>query len=115
MNPRRLAVALIVSAQWLGTSLWFSPNSASSDLMAAWSIGPAQFAVLIAATQSGFIVGTLWLAYSGWADRYSTSRVFATSCVIGALFNWAFSSAFIAFDAGVVLRFAVGVCLAALG
>ena len=114
MNPRRLAVALIVSAQWLGTSLWFSPNSAADDLMAAWSIGPAQFAWLIAATQAGFISGTLWLAYSGWADRYPTSCVFATACVTGALFNGAFSSALIGFESGVVLRFAVGVCLAGI-
>ena len=114
MNPRRLAVALIVSAQWLGTSLWFSPNSAADDLMAAWSIGPAQFAWLIAATQAGFITGTLWLAYSGWADRYPTSCVFATACVTGALFNGAFSSALIGFESGVVLRFAVGVCLAGI-
>ena len=69
MIQRRWAVALIVSAQWLGTSLWFSPNSAADDLMLAWQIGPAQFAWLIAATQSGFIAGTLWLAYSGWTFR----------------------------------------------
>ena len=35
MNQLRWAVALIVSAQWLGTSLWFSPNSAADDLSSA--------------------------------------------------------------------------------
>ncbi len=114
MNQRRWAVALIVSAQWLGTSLWFSPNSAGDDLMAAWRIGPAQFAWLIAATQSGFIAGTLWLAYSGWADRYSTSRIFAMACVSGALFNGAFSAGWIGFASGFALRFVVGVCLAGI-
>jgi MFS family permease len=114
MNQRRWAVALIVLAQWLGTSLWFSPNSAADDLMAAWHIGPAQFAWLIAATQSGFIAGTLWLAYSGWADRYSTSRIFAMACVSGALVNTAFSGGWIGFESGLVLRFAVGVCLAGI-
>ena len=114
MNQQRWAVALIVSAQWLGTSLWFSPNSAADDLMAAWLIGPAQFAWLIAATQSGFIAGTLWLAYSGWADRYSTSRIFAMACVSGALINAAFSMGWIGFESGLVLRFAVGVCLAGI-
>ena len=114
MSQRRWAVALIVSAQWLGTSLWFSPNSAADDLMAAWNIGPAQFAWLIAATQSGFIAGTLWLAYSGWADRYSTSRIFAMACVSGALINAAFSMGWTGFGSGLVLRFAVGVCLAGI-
>ena len=114
MNQRRWAVGLIVVAQWLGTSLWFSPNSAADDLMAAWQIGPAQFAWLIAATQSGFIAGTLWLAYSGWADRYSTSRIFALACVLGAMINADFSGAWTGFESGLLFRFAVGVCLAGI-
>jgi MFS family permease len=111
---QRWAVGLIVLAQWLGTSLWFSPNSAADDLMAAWQIGSAQFAWLIAATQSGFIVGTLWLAYSGWADRYSASRIFAIACIAGAGINAGFSSAGTGFEAGLLFRFAVGVCLAGI-
>lgn len=114
MNQRRWAVGLIVFAQWLGTSLWFSPNSAADDLMASWQIGPAQFAWLIAATQSGFIAGTLWLAHSGWADRYSASRIFAIACVLGAAINAGFSGAWTGFESGLVLRFAVGVCLAGI-
>jgi MFS family permease len=107
-------VGLIVLAQWLGTSLWFSPNSAADDLMAAWQIGSAQFAWLIAATQSGFIVGTLWLAYSGWADRYSASRIFAIACIAGAGINAGFSGAWTGFESGLLFRFAVGVCLAGI-
>jgi MFS family permease len=114
MNQRRWAVGLIVLAQWLGTSLWFSPNSAADDLMAAWQIGPAQFAWLIAATQSGFIAGTLWLAYSGWADRYSASRIFAIACVLGAGINAGFSVGWTGFASGLVFRFAVGLCLAGI-
>lgn len=114
MSQRRWAVGLIVLAQWLGTSLWFSPNSAADDLMAAWQIGPAQFAWLIAATQSGFIAGTLWLAYSGWADRYSTSRIFAMACIAGAAINAGFSGGWTGFESGLVFRFAVGVCLAGI-
>jgi len=114
MNTGRWAVTLIVLAQWLGTSLWFSPNSAADDLMRAWQIGPGAFAWLIAATQAGFISGTLWLAYSGLADRYSASRVFALSCVLGALVNALFSSGGASFETGLALRFAVGVCLAGI-
>ena len=113
MNQQR-AVGLIVLAQWLGTSLWFSPNSAADDLMAAWHIGSAQFAWLIAATQSGFIAGTLWLAYSGWADRYSASRIFAIACIAGASINAGFSGAWTGFESGLLMRFAVGVCLAGI-
>ena len=114
MSPQRWAVALIVCAQWLGTSLWFSPNSAADDLMQAWQIGPSQFAWLIAATQAGFITGTLYLAYSGWADRYSTSRIFAMACVLGAVINAMLAVAGNGFESGLVLRFAVGICLAGI-
>ncbi|NMM86996.1 hypothetical protein B2J88_21945 [Rhodococcus sp. SRB_17] len=114
MNRAWWPVALIVLAQWLGTSLWFSPNSAADDLMAAWHIGAAEFAWLIAATQAGFIAGTLWLAYAGWADRYSTSRLFALSCVAGAAINGFFAAGGASFEVGLVLRFAVGACLAGI-
>jgi len=114
MIQRQWAVRLIVLAQWLGTSLWFSPNSAADDLMAAWHIGPAQFGWLIAATQSGFIAGTLWLAYSGLADRFSTSRIFAIACVAGAVINAGFSGPWTGFHSGLMFRFAVGVCLAGI-
>jgi MFS family permease len=113
MNKERWAVALIVLAQWLGTSLWFSPNSAADDLMAAWAINPAQFAWLIGATQAGFIVGTLAMAYTGLADRFSTSKVFAMSCLAGAAVNALFSGG-TDFTAGLALRFAVGLCLAGI-
>ena len=114
MSPQRWAVALIVCAQWLGTSLWFSPNSAADDLMQVWQIGPSQFAWLIAATQAGFITGTLYLAYSGWADRYSTSRIFAMACVLGAVLNAMLAVGGNGFESGLVLRFAVGICLAGI-
>jgi MFS family permease len=111
---KRWAVGLIVLAQWMGTSLWFSPNSAAEDLMSALQIGNAQFAWLIAATQLGFIAGTLWLAYSGWADKYSCSRMFAISCVAGALANGVFSSAWSGYESGLVIRFVVGLSLAGI-
>ena len=114
MHSARWPVALIVLAQWFGTSLWFSPNSAADDLMLAWHIGPAQFGSLIAATQFGFIAGTLWLAYSGWADRFSTCRLFSLACVVGAVVNACFSGAWVNFESGLLLRFAVGICLAGI-
>lgn len=114
MNPARWPVAFIVLAQWFGTSLWFSPNSAADDLMRAWQIGPTQFGALIAATQFGFIAGTLWLAYSGWADRFSTCRVFALACAAGAVANAVFALLEMSFETGLLVRFAVGLCLAGI-
>ena len=37
----RLAVAIIVVAQFLGTSLWFSANAAADDLRQAWDLSAA--------------------------------------------------------------------------
>ncbi|MEF7613044.1 MFS transporter [Aquincola sp. MAHUQ-54] len=108
------AVAVIVLSQWLGTSLWFSPSGAADGLMLRLQLGPAAFGVLLAATQLGFIAGTLAFAASGAADRHPASRIFAWSCVAGALVNAAVALPAVGFAEACVLRFAVGLCLAGI-
>ena len=56
---------IVARAQWLGTSLWFSPSGAADGLMARLAIDAAGFGWLIAATQLGFIAGTLAFAATG--------------------------------------------------
>ncbi|MEY4752994.1 MAG: hypothetical protein RJA44_669 [Pseudomonadota bacterium] len=108
----RHPVPVIVIAQLLGTSLWFSINSAASDLRLAWALAPADIGTLTNAVQFGFILGTLGFALSGLADRYAASCIFAVCATLGALGNAAF--ALLAHDlaSGVPLRFAVGLCMA---
>ena len=110
----RHPVATIVIAQLLGTSLWFSPNSAADDLVRAWSLSTAQLGQLTSAVQIGFILGTLLLAISGLADRFRASRIFLVSCLSGAVFNAAFALAPVSFHQALLLRLAVGVCLAGI-
>lgn len=112
--PSRTAVALIVIAQWLGTSLWFSPSGAAEDLMARLQLSAAQFGGLLAATQLGFIAGTLGFAASGAADRHAASRIFAISCAAGALCNAAVVLPGIGYAGTWALRFAVGLTLAGI-
>jgi MFS family permease len=107
-------VAVIVVAQLFGTSLWFSPNSAATDLMRAWSLTPAQFGALTSATQLGFIVGTLLFATSGLADRFAASRLFAVSALLGAALNAAFALLAGNLTQALVLRALVGLCLAGI-
>jgi MFS family permease len=107
-------VPVIVVAQLLGTSLWFSPNSAAASLAQAWSLTPAQLGVLTSATQVGFIAGTLLLATSGVADRFRASRIFVVASVLGALFNAAFAFIAAGLAEGLVLRFLVGLCIAGI-
>lgn len=88
---RRHPVAWIVLAQLLGTSLWFSANAAAEDLMQLWHLSAADIGSLTNAVQAGFMVGTLLFAFSGLADRFPASRIFAVCASTGALFNLAFA------------------------
>ena len=117
--PRRyasLSMALVVIAvsQWLGTSLWFSPAGVAEGLVAQWQLSAAQFAWLIAATQLGFIAGSLVLAVTGMADRWPASRLFACSCLAGAAFNVLLVLAGVSYPQAWVLRALVGVALAGI-
>ena len=105
-------VALIAFAQLLGTSLWFSANSAANDLSQHWGIGALEIGWLTNAVQLGFIVGTLSIALSGLADRFPASRIFAVSALLGALSNAAFALLAQGLDTALPLRFAVGLALA---
>jgi MFS family permease len=108
------AKAVIVVAQLLGTSLWFSPNSAADSLSQAWSLTTAQFGQLTSCTQFGFIVGTLALAVTGLADRFRASRIFAIACAIGAACNAAFALWADSLTDAMAIRFMVGLCLAGI-
>ncbi|CAN5744681.1 MFS transporter [soil metagenome] len=101
-------------AQWLGTSLWFSPSGAAAGLMGQLHIGASAFGWLVAATQLGFIAGTLSFAATGIADRFSASRIFAASSLVGAIANAALVLHGVSYEAVWALRFCVGLCLAGI-
>jgi len=110
----RLAVALIVIAEFLGTSLWFSANAAADDLQRAWGLNAAGLGTLTSAVQLGFITGTLFFALSGLADRYSASRIFAVCAVGGAAANAGFALVAQGLADAWAWRFATGVALAGI-
>jgi len=108
----RYAIAIIVLAELLGTSLWFSVNAVADGLAADWGITLLDLGHLTGAVQLGFIIGTLVFALSGLADRYSASRIFAVCALLGALANAAFPAAQGHLALAMALRFAVGGALA---
>ncbi|MES2978533.1 MAG: MFS transporter [Pseudomonadota bacterium] len=114
--PRGLIspVAVIAFAQLLGTSLWFSANGAADDLMRAWAVTASDIGTLTSAVQLGFILGSLSLAMSGVADRFTASRIFVCASVLGAAFNASFALFSHGMASGTVLRFLVGVSLAGI-
>lgn len=105
---------LIVLAQFFGTSLWFSANSAADDLMRAWTVGPAALGPLTGAVQAGFIAGTLMFALTGLADHFRASRIFAWSAVFGAAANAGFAWFAGGIGDALVYRFATGLALAGI-
>jgi MFS family permease len=113
-TPRIDPVWVIAIAELFGSSLWFSANSATDDLMRAWDLGASDIGWLTNAVQLGFILGTLFVALSGFADRVSAAKLFAGSALVGALCNGLFALGSDGMVSGLLLRFLVGVCLAGI-
>jgi MFS family permease len=107
-------VAIIVVAELLGTSLWFSANAAFDDLATAWSLTAGDVGTLTIAVQAGFIIGTLAFAISGYADRHAASRLFAASAVVGAAANAGFAFLAHGLYAAAAFRFVTGLALAGI-
>jgi predicted MFS family arabinose efflux permease len=108
------AVPVIVVAQLFGTSLWFSANAAAPDLARDWGASVADIGYLTNAVQLGFILGALAFSLSGIADRFAASRIFATSALMGALFNAGFALLSTDISGGAVYRFGAGLALAGI-
>ena len=110
----RHPLAVIVLAQLLGTSLWFSINGVAFNLTQTTGLTEAGLGYLTLAVQSGFIIGTLLLATTGLADRFQASRVFALAALAGALVNGLFILVAGIFPLALLLRFLTGLCLAGI-
>jgi MFS family permease len=108
------AVVLIVVAELLGASLWFSANAAAADLARAWGLDLAQLGALTSAVQLGFIAGTLFFSLSGLADRYAASHIFAACAALGAAANAGFALAAHGIVDGGGYRFVTGFALAGI-
>src|SRR5215813_6767104 len=110
-NRMPLRLALIVVAQLFGTSLWFSANSAADDLTRVWQLTSSDLGHLTIAVQGGFITGTLIFAFTGLADRFAASRIFAVCAVAGAIANALMALAARGITDALMLRFATGFAL----
>jgi MFS family permease len=110
--PTRLAIAIIVVAELFGTSLWFSANAVADALQRQWGISVLDLGHLTSAVQFGFISGTFFFAFSGVADRFSASRIFALCAVLGAASNAAFAWSSGGLSSALLFRFITGLALA---
>lgn len=108
------AIAIISFAQLFGTSLWFSANSVVLDSIREWNISVADIGWLTNALQIGFILGTFFIAFTGIADRFKASSIFAIAGLFGAFFNLCFAWIANGLIEAMIYRFLVGVCLAGI-
>ena len=87
MKQQKYILSVIVMSQFACTSLWFAGNGVMSDLVLNFGLQESALGHLTSAVQFGFITGTLLFAILTIADRYSPSKVFLISALLGALFN----------------------------
>ncbi|CCH02111.1 hypothetical protein FAES_4111 [Fibrella aestuarina BUZ 2] len=79
-------LAIIVFAQFAGTSLWFAGNAVLPDLQRMLNV-PALNGWITSAVQLGFVLGTLLYALFAIPDRFPTTHVFLVSVALAALVN----------------------------
>lgn len=87
MKPPKHILPIIVIAQFFCTSLWFAGNGVLVSLIADSNLATDSLGNITSAVQFGFIIGTLLFALLTLTDRFSPSKVFLWSAVLGALSN----------------------------
>jgi MFS family permease len=90
MKTLKFVLPIIVISQFCCTSLWFAGNGIMQNLVTTFNLQESALGNLTAAVQLGFISGTLVFALFTIADRFSPSKVFFVSAILGAIFNLGF-------------------------
>jgi MFS family permease len=110
--PRWRLLAVLGVGELLAMSPWFSASAVAPLIVAEWSLGGLDLALLTIAVQLGFVVGALLLAITGAADVLPGRALFLAGALGAAASNVGFAS--IAGDAAsaMVFRFATGFALA---
>lgn len=87
MIQSKYVLSIIVISQFCCTSLWFAGNGVMDDLLLNFNLENSSLSHLTSIVQFGFIIGTLIFSIFTISDRFSPSKVFFTSALLGALFN----------------------------
>ena len=114
MPEKKHILPVIVFSQFCCTSLWFAGNGVMDDLLQTFNLDLSALGHLTSAVQFGFITGTLVFAFLNIADRFSPSKVFFYSAVIGAFVNLGMIWEENNLVSLLLLRFFVGVSLAGI-
>lgn len=109
---KRQSITLLVIAEVVAMSLWFVSSAVLADMTREFSLSANYGAALASAVQAGFVVGALFVAISGIADRMDPRRVFAISALVAAIANLGIILVVPGGALAIVLRFMTGFCLA---
>ncbi len=113
-QPKPWILPTIVFAQFFCTSLWFASNAIMFDLMQHFQLDNSALSNLTSAIQFGFISGTFIFALLTITDRFSPSKVFLFSALIGSLFNFGTCLEGNSMSTLIALRFMTGFFLAGI-
>ncbi len=113
-KPAPHILPCIVIAQFCCTSLWFAGNGVMEDLIHTFNLPTYALGHLTSAVQLGFITGTLLFAIFTLTDRFSPSKVFLVSALLGALCNLGILWEGNSFTSIIVCRFLTGFFLAGI-
>jgi MFS family permease len=105
------AAVLLVIAELLGMSLWFTASAVTPYLRERWALDATQAGWLTTVVQLGFVAGTAMAALLNLADIWPARWYVATSSLLAAIAN----SLVIALDdygLALLARFATGLFLA---
>jgi MFS family permease len=106
-------LTLLMLAELLAMSLWFSASAVVPQLTAEWGLGAAGQSWLTMSVQAGFVAGALLSAWLNLADRIAPNRLIALGAALGALANAAIVVA-PGPETALALRCLTGVALAAV-
>ncbi|MGM0924078.1 MAG: MFS transporter [Bacillota bacterium] len=108
---RWMALFWIALAELFALSLWFSASAVLPQLERQWGMSATEGSWMTTSVQIGFIVGAICSAFLGLADRYNPRKIFAISCIFGAVINSLFTLS-PGMVVGLSLRFLTGMTMA---
>lgn len=114
MRENWTQVALLALVQLLAMGIWFSASAVVPQLVDERGLDSGLASWITMSVQVGFVVGAGLSAIFNLADRVPANRLFAVSCLAGAIANGAIAVGEIGTGTILGLRFLTGVALAGI-
>lgn len=111
-NTKTFSITLLIIAEMAGMILWFSTAAVLPDMAREVQISSARQAWMSSGVSVGFVVGALFIALMGIADRFDPRRVFFVSATIAAIANLTLLIAPLGGNSAIALRIITGAMLA---